>query len=461
MRVLIANHHLDHRAGSELWCAELCTGLKERGHEVGAFAFVLGGVASRLRAAGIRVFGPDDGAAIEEFAPEIVHLQHSPTLYLLGSLRLTAPVVYSVLGVSPPLEAPPLAWEGVVAATCVSEEVRDAVAGSPFGEAVPLDVLRNWFDDRGLRPGGRPAPERVERIAVVTNHLSPELRAQLAGLEARRGVRWEHFGLPGRSVAIDAALLRPFDVVITIGRTALLAGALGIPCLLYDVHGCDGFLAPGRIAALATRNFSGRLEARRPEEAELEHLLMSCAPAVPTEEVAATLWEGFTLSSRIAALEERYRSLVGRPGLGEATRRRYGRAGAIHREVLATTRALSEQVQERVAALAEARTLRETLERCAREIQALEASRRELAASNEMLQDALRVTSRERSGVAWWAVTRLRAVKHACLPEGTWRRTNYERLLERARARIGLAKNPRALDRAPPHGTLRVVRSAS
>jgi len=203
MRILLANHHLDQRAGSELYCMELATELRQAGHEVALFTFRPGALSQELTRRGLPVFSASEVPAIEAFAPEVLHVHHAPCLYFLGALRLKAPVVFSSLGVVPALEGAPIVWAGVAHGLAVSEEVHEALAATPFGAAVPLSVCRNWFDDRGLEKPA-PAPARAaRRIAVVTNHLDPTLKEDLDALCAERpDVTWTHLGLPEHSTEL-------------------------------------------------------------------------------------------------------------------------------------------------------------------------------------------------------------------------------------------------------------------
>ncbi|BDG09269.1 glycosyltransferase family protein [Anaeromyxobacter paludicola] len=355
MKILIANHHLAERAGSELYTKELATALSRRGHEVAAFTFVPGAIADELRAAGVPVLTPADGEAVEAFAPEVVHVQHVPCLCFLAGLRLDAAAIFSSLGPRPALEAAPPLWEGVSLGLAVSEEVRDGLAATPFGRAVPLRIARNWFDDHGLVRPAAPRPRPVRELLVVTNHLAPALGAALDRIAAARpGFRWTHWGLPAASMPIDPARLAAFDAVITIGRTALLAGALGVPCLLLDVHGCDGWLEAGRLDALAARNFSGRLEGRRPSDAELEALLFEACPALDLSAVAEACWSRFRLGRRCEELEALYaEARRAGPRLGARSRAVFGRLGEALRDGYAAAR--HEDGARRGRALEEAR----------------------------------------------------------------------------------------------------------
>ncbi|MFP2929896.1 hypothetical protein ACLESO_32820 [Pyxidicoccus sp. 3LG] len=336
MRILLTNHHLDQRAGSELYCLELSTALTQAGHQVAIFTFRPGSIAQEFVRRGVPVFSAVDAEAIEAFDPEVLHVQHAPCLYYLGSLRLRAAVLFSSLGVVPPLEAAPIVWAGVARGLAVSEEVRSALAATPFGAAVPLSTCLNWFDDRGLE---RPAPARAgpaRRIAVVTNHLDARLKEDLDALCATHpGLEWTHLGLPLRSTDITAEVLRGYDRVVSIGRTPLLAAALQIPCLLYDIHGCDGLLSAEHFSSQVRVNLSGRMTRARPSREELAHLLLDEAERLDVAALADRVWREHRLSGRAADLVALYEEArAGAERLGEAARAAYGTLGRVYADAV-------------------------------------------------------------------------------------------------------------------------------
>jgi hypothetical protein len=309
MRVLLSNHHLAVRAGSELYVAELATALKAGGHDARVFTFIPGELSHTIQASGVPVYTTEQAPEVVAFQPDIVHAHHGPTLWWLGAHLEGAPVIFSSLGVLPPHEAPPAAWPGVAHGVAVSEEVLGRLTESPFGRAVPLSVMRNWFDDRGWTPVPAVSPARVRRVAVVTNHLAPGIATALKAFAAAGRLEWTHYGLPSNSIEVVPALLEPFDLVITIGRTALLAAALGKPCLLWDVHGCDGFLEAERLPALASVNFSGRLTCSQPTTEEFEALLER-ATTLDTRSVQQAMVEGYRLTDRARQWVDLYRQVI-------------------------------------------------------------------------------------------------------------------------------------------------------
>ncbi len=313
MKVLLTNHHLVDRAGSELYVAELATALEARGHDARVFTLYPGPVAQQLTERGVPVYTLAEQHLVQAFAPEVVHAHHPPTLWVVGSLALGCPAIVSSLGVLPALEAPTPIWPGVALGVAVSEEVKARVDRSAFGRAVPVRVMRNWFDDRGWAPEPAVPPARVTRVAVVTNHLAPELAQHLdACVRARPGFSWAHLGLPASSVEVTPAVLGAFDLVITIGRTALQAAAVGRPVLLADVYGSDGLLDAARLDALASVNFSGRLE-RRPLSPGAVVEALEAAPRHDVAAVQARVLRDFRLTTRAAEWEAVYEEVRASP----------------------------------------------------------------------------------------------------------------------------------------------------
>ena len=59
MKVLLGTHHLEERAGSELFTAELASSIRSRKNEVAIFTFFKGDFAELIEADGIQVFEPE------------------------------------------------------------------------------------------------------------------------------------------------------------------------------------------------------------------------------------------------------------------------------------------------------------------------------------------------------------------------------------------------------------------
>jgi hypothetical protein len=259
MKILLANHHLEVRAGSELFTVELASAFQARGHEVAIFTFFKGALAEEVGGNGIRVFDPEERAAMSRWAPDIIQSNHSPCAHFLRAAVPGAIRIHAMLGVLHPLEFPPLGGAAYSLGLVVSEEVYESVARSPFGQGVKLEILRNWFDEKQVVPDRGSGDRDIIRAAVVSNHFAPDLLGALTELEAEGRIQADYFGLERQPAVVDGNLLTNYDAVISIGRTALLAAACGVPCLMADIHGSDGLLTLDNLDLVRRVNFSGRL----------------------------------------------------------------------------------------------------------------------------------------------------------------------------------------------------------
>ncbi len=230
MRLLIANHHLEYRAGSELHTVDLCRGFRRAGHQVVVFTLEPGAVANVLKEDGFPVvsFSGLRSLAQEEF--DLVYLHHATCESVLGLVfGGMVPIVRGYLGIDPPLERP-INGDFLSGEAYVSELVEKTYAANH--PDTPSMIARNVYDDQLLDMGGafKVPPRRCPAFAVVSNHLDVALAEMLEAAASEGLCRFTHFGLPHNSVSITAELLEPFDAVVTVGRTVLVAAALGARC---------------------------------------------------------------------------------------------------------------------------------------------------------------------------------------------------------------------------------------
>ena len=175
-----------------------------------------------------------------------------------------------MLGVIPRLEAPPLDAGAYSLGLAISEEVRDRINQTSFARDVEVVIFRNWFDERVVLMAEARKPRRPLRVAVVSNHFAPDLINALEELEAAEVAKIDYFGVQRQSVPVDGALLSQYDLIISIGRTVLLAAACRVPCIMADVHGSDGLLTIDNLDQVRAVNFSGRMKKIRITRAHLE-----------------------------------------------------------------------------------------------------------------------------------------------------------------------------------------------
>jgi hypothetical protein len=107
MKLLIANNHLEYRAGSELHTVDLCRGFRRAGHQVAVFTLKPGMVSDTLREESFPVFSLPDLRSLsgEEF--DLIYLHHATCEVILGLVFAgKVPIVRGYLGVLPPFEKP-------------------------------------------------------------------------------------------------------------------------------------------------------------------------------------------------------------------------------------------------------------------------------------------------------------------------------------------------------------------
>lgn len=255
MHVLLCNHFLRDFTGSEVACLDLARTLVQSGHRVEVACFEAGEPLTGLFAqSGLAVRGFDELAG-QYF--DLIWAHHFTTLdHCLLDLTITAKtVVFSSLSPYEPLESPPLCLEQVGLFLANSPETRATLLemGLPQ-DRVKLfanPVAPEFFSHQ---PG--PFPARP-RLALVSNHVPPELKAALP-LLTEQGIEVELFGREGRCELITAALLADFDGIISIGRTVQYGLAMGLPVFCYDHFAGPGWLTPENIERAAGHNFSGR-----------------------------------------------------------------------------------------------------------------------------------------------------------------------------------------------------------
>src|SRR5664279_4473248 len=98
MKILLGTHHLEIRAGSELFNAELAYALRARGNDVALFTFFKGELAAQIEAQGIPVFDPDDTCVIAGFMPDIIQTCHSPCAHFLRTVVPDVTRIHAMLG---------------------------------------------------------------------------------------------------------------------------------------------------------------------------------------------------------------------------------------------------------------------------------------------------------------------------------------------------------------------------
>ena len=232
LRILLTNHTLGDRGGSDLYVRDVATALLARGHRPLVYSPVLGTVAEDLRIATVPVV--DDLQAIAE-PPDVIHGQHHMETMTALLQFPGVPAVFYCHGWLPWEEAPPL-FPRVRRYVAVDEVCRDRLTcqhGIPAGQ---ISLLLNFVDLDRFRPRP-PLPARPARALLFCNENGPHVAVVRAACE-RAGIALDVMGRAfGNASPAPESLLGQYDLVFGRARSALEAAAVGAAVILVSALG--------------------------------------------------------------------------------------------------------------------------------------------------------------------------------------------------------------------------------
>jgi hypothetical protein len=270
VNILITNHGLDARAGTELYVRDLALGLKATGHTPVCFAPVLGTVADEISAAGIEVTDTLDGLA----APDILHCHHHHTTALACLALPETPALFVCHGVLPWQEAPLARFSNIRRWAAVSEACRRKLLDA----GVPDDriVLRlNGFDAARFTFGA-PAVNDADRRAqalLFSNIAQPVDLLPFRAACAAHGMRLDHAGRAGKTITTPERELPRYGLVFAKGRAAIEAMASGCAVILADYGKTGPLVTTANFDALRRENFGIAVITDPPDEAALREAI--------------------------------------------------------------------------------------------------------------------------------------------------------------------------------------------
>lgn len=313
-KVLITQAHLVRFMGSEMVTLELAEFFADSGADVVIATQTFGGpIKPEFEALPVRVYELSDDRLdhdLEDRLPDIAWVQHTiiPRRLLASPGRTR--FVFNHMSANIAAEftlSPEIEREFASAVLFVSPEARAVHNATGVYEGVPEDRLQIWANPapkrfsgiKSVRASGRP------RIAVVSNHLAPEVIEAVKSLRSRIdfsliGAQSEHGAAPRR---ITPEVLGKFDAVVTIGKTVQYALVAGIPVYCYDHFGGPGWLNEENIDLAAETNFSGRGSTTK-SASELAREIgegLERARSL-TEELTSSLMSQYSLPERMDAL---------------------------------------------------------------------------------------------------------------------------------------------------------------
>jgi len=306
VKVLITNHALVNRAGSELYVRDVAEGLIRRGHTPIAYSTKLGVVAAELRKATVPVV---DHLASVSVIPDLIHGQHHIETMSALFHFVNVPAIYFCHGWLPWEESPPR-FPRILRYVAVDDTCRDRLVCEQGIPEQQVCVIRNFVDLAKFKLRD-PLPEKPGRALVFSNYASESSYVKAIRETCERaGISVEIVGIQSGNVAsTPELLLGKYDLVFAKGRCAFEAMAVGTAVILCDESGLGPMVTSGEFAGLKRLNFGARA-LREPVIAEKVALELARYDASDAREVTRQLRDSSGLEAALDQIVELYEEVI-------------------------------------------------------------------------------------------------------------------------------------------------------
>ncbi len=306
MRILLTNHRLASRTGTELYIRDIALELLARGHEPILYSRSLGPLAQALRAKSILVV--DDLANLQT-PPDIIHAQH----HLEAMTALThfpgIPAVLVCHGWLPAEEAPP-SHPRIIRYLAVDELVQTRLVEEC---GIPRDRVYtslNFVDLKRFKPR-TPLPPKALKALVFSNYVNREnILPSLHKACANKNIKLEVAGLSaGADQSKPESILGDYDIVFAKGRAALEAAAVGCAVIVCDAAGHGDMVNSSNFDHFRAYNFGLRLLRESVSVASISAQLANYNPE-ETARVTARMRAEAGLHDAVELLIQHYQEVI-------------------------------------------------------------------------------------------------------------------------------------------------------
>lgn len=252
LRILITNHFLRGRTGSELYVCELAASLLRRGHTPIVYSPQLGPTARELRDATVPVIDNLDAISTP---PDLIHGQHHVET-MAALLRFpNTPAVFFCHGWLPWEETPPK-HPRILQFVAVDDTCRDRLVCESGVPEERVSVILNSVDVDQFLPRA-PLPPKPARALVFSNGATHVAAVREACRRAQ--LTLDVIGAEAGSISTRPQdVLGQYDIVFAKARCALEALAVGSAVVLCDTVGVGPMVTTGEVDQLRRLNFGVR-----------------------------------------------------------------------------------------------------------------------------------------------------------------------------------------------------------
>lgn len=252
LRILITNHFLRGRTGSELYVCELAKSLLRRGHTPIVYSPQLGPSAHELRDATVPVI---DNLESLSSPPDLIHGQHHfETMTALLRFPNT-PAVFFCHGWLPWEETPP-SHPRILRFVAVDDTCRDRLVCESGAPEERVSVILNSVDTDHFLPRP-PLPQKPARALLFSNGATHVAAVREAC--RRTQLTLDVIGADSGNVCERPQdVLGQYDIVFAKARCALEALAVGSAVVLCDMTGVGPMVTTREVDQLRRLNFGIR-----------------------------------------------------------------------------------------------------------------------------------------------------------------------------------------------------------
>jgi len=275
MKILLGNNSFSYLAGSETYMLTLATELRRLGHEVTAYSPLLGLIATKLEAIGVRCINElegDNPTQARPFSPILQESEGQFDVAICAHYEITRtirkkfaniPIIaicHGILHSHPEtgeiFPEHPVTDMKVDQYISVSEEIQSMLKNKYGIESI---VMRNLFDLEKFAPSGA-LPEKPKSILINSNYwgVDDEINQIIKDVAKHYGARLMAVGANFVPASEVHEILKEADIVFGMGRSVMEGFCAGKIAVVHGRWGTGGVITPESYETLKKTNFSGR-----------------------------------------------------------------------------------------------------------------------------------------------------------------------------------------------------------
>lgn len=189
----------------------------------------------------------------------IISRQYPVLDYILFTLKIKAKkIYYECVSYRIPIDSYPIYYKELTMIGAVSERVENELTKKGYDlqkvYRMPNYATKEYFNVK------YECSNVIKKIAIISNHVPGELEQFKEYTEIHSDINVDIYGMHHQYTLVTPALLKKYDVVISVGKTIFYALAIGIPCYTYDEVCTEGYITVNNYQKNFNHNMAYNLE---------------------------------------------------------------------------------------------------------------------------------------------------------------------------------------------------------